>query len=282
MRMNRINLIRNILANNTVPKTIDEEFYKEIFWNNDSLREYGKEIIEHLLNKEDESLTNICLNENFRIKYLSIIYTIIKNSDENKKFYDNIFFFVVKISDKLISHFRYEINEKALELIYYGAFCIAIKYETGTPINFSVFENCLKDCLIKKNELILFEITINELLNYNYLFSYPEDFLQIYENIDKTQSIKELDLICKLLIKFELFTNRFSAKKTSLIALTAYHYGKLKIMGSLKWSYHIQLLTGYDKEQIIENIRELNYEIKYNYNIFIKLLTNKFNNNIFK
>jgi hypothetical protein len=64
--------------------------------------------------------------------------------------------------------------------------------------------------------------------------------------------------------------------------LTAYHYGKLKIMGSLKWSYHIQLLTGYDKEQIIENIRELNYEIKYNYNIFIKLLTNKFNNNIFK
>ena len=275
-------LSQNRLDNKIIKISFDDNFYKIIFWYNDSLGEYGKDIIENLFNTEDNYMTDIYLNDYLRIKYLSIVYNILKRTNiAKKKFYDNILFLCSKIADKLISIFRYEINEKALELIYYGALCIAYKFETRRIIKFSTFETCLKKCLIKKNELRIFEVKINELLNYNYLVSYPLDFLEIYENMDKTQSNKELDTVCKLLIKFALFTKRFSQKKTSLMTLTAYYFGKLLVTKNLKWSYHIQLLTGYDKAKIKENIKEFIYELKFNENIFIKLLTNKFDNSIF-
>ena len=268
--MNKKKNLKNKLDNNNIKITFDDNYYKNIFCNNNFLKEYGKEIIKNLFNTEDNHMTDIYLDEYLRIKYLSTVYNILTKANyKKKKFNDNILFIITKITDKLISQFRYDINEKALELIYYGALCIAYKLETGRIIKFSTFETCLKRCLINKNLLRTFEKTINNILNYNYLFSYPNDFLEIYKNMDKTQSIKELDNVCKLLIKFALFTKKFSEQKTSFMTLTAYYIGKLKITKSLNWSYDIQLLTGYDKKKIIENIREFTYELKINYNILI-------------
>ena len=143
-------------------------------------------------------------------------------------------------------------------------------------ISFSTFDKYRDGSLIEKDALREYEKTINELLNYNYLIAYPDDFLQIYENIENTQSNKTLDNLSKLMIKFALFTKRFIEKKTSLITLTAYYFAKLKLKKKFKWSYHIQLVTGYDQEIIKENIIELIYEIRVNEDIFKKLLNNDF------
>lgn len=280
--MNKKKILKNSLDNNTIKITFDDNYYKKIFWNNDFLKEYGKEIIENLFNTENNHMIVIYLDEYLRIKYLSTVYNILTKANyTKKKFNDNILFIITKISDKLISQFRYDINEKALELIYFGALCIAYKLETGRIIKFSTFETCLKHCLINKKLLKIFEKTINDILDYNYLFSYLSDFLEIYKNMDKAQSIKDLDNVCKLLIKFALFTKKFSEQKTSLMTLTAYYFGKLIITKNFNWSYHIQLLTGYDKKIIKENIKEFIYELKLNYDFFIKLLKNDFDNSIF-
>lgn len=269
------------LAYDIIEKKKDDDFYKMIFCNNETIGEYGKEIIIDLLNTEDKFMTKIILNEPFRIKYLSIIYNIlIRSKIEKKIFYDNIIFLSVKMSDKLIYLLRNEINEQILQLIYFGSLYISYKFETGKSIQSSTFE-CLKGCLINADEVKIFEITICKLLKYNFIVSYPEDILQIFENIEDTGKNKQLDCFCRLIIKFSMFTNRLAAKKTSLIVLSAYYFGKLKLIKQFKWSYQIQFITGYDKKQIVENIKEIIYEIKYNYNIFYNLLTNNFDNSIF-
>ena len=117
--MNKIKALKNILGNNTLKKTFNDDCFKILFPNNNLLGEYGQEIIEYLLNKEDEYLANIYLGEKLRIKFLSIIYNIIIRIDiENKNFDDNIFFLSVTITDRLISLLRFDINnEKDLELL---------------------------------------------------------------------------------------------------------------------------------------------------------------------
>ena len=281
MKKKRTKASWKILAYDIIEKKKDDDFYKMFFCNNETIGEYGKEIIIDLLNTEDKFMTKIILNEPFRIKYLSIIYNIlIRTKIEKKIFYDNIFFLSVKMSDKLIYLLRNEINEQILQLIYFGSLYISYKFETGKSIQSSTFE-CLKDCLINADEVKIFEITICKLLNYNFIVSYPEDILQIFENIEDTGKNKQLDCFCRLIIKFSMFTNRLAAKKTSLIVLSAYYFGKLKLIKQFKWSYQIQFITGYDKKQIVENIKEIIYEIKYNYNIFYNLLTNNFDNSIY-
>ena len=131
MKINGTKFSRNCLGN-TLKKTFDNDYFKEIFRHNESLADYGKEIIDNLFNMEEEYMTTIYLEENIRKEYLLNIYKIVTRTNFEKiKFYDNIFFLLIKISDKLIYMFRYEINEKSLELIYYISFCIAYKFETG-------------------------------------------------------------------------------------------------------------------------------------------------------
>ena len=211
MKINGTKFSRNCLGN-TLQKTFNNDYFKEIFRNNESLADYGKEIIDDLFNMEEEEeyRTTIYLEENIRKEYLLNIYNIVTRTNFEKiKFYDNIFFLLIKISDKIIYIFRYEINEKSLELIYYTSFCIAYKFETGKIISFSTFDKYRDGSLIEKDALRECEIKINELLNFNYLIAYPNDFLQIYENIENTESNKTLDNLSKLMIKFALFTKRF-------------------------------------------------------------------------
>jgi hypothetical protein len=128
-------------------------------------------------------------------------------------------------------------------------------------IDYSFYEKKIRESLISKNEIIEYEKKINQLLNYEYNIVFPTELLHIYQLVDKTAGNKKLGRYCTFLFIFIMFCKSFMSQKLSFVVLTIYYFSKITIEKKMEWSYDLQLISGYDKKTIMNNINKLKFEI---------------------
>jgi len=255
----------------------------QIFSSNPPLIPYSKKIIESILKENDVFINNVFfffqrnsyLLTNFKL--LKICFTNKKNPKVKCSSFFPICFLSTIISDKIISKKKGIIkNEKDLQLVYYSSLNIAAKFESQHYIPYPIFEKMPKS-LVKRDEVAEYERKINEFLNFEYHTVDPIDILNVYQFVDKTDSIEEITKQSKLLLLFAIFDKAFAQKKKELVVLVVYYFAKMRIQRQLIWSYDLQLITGLDKRTIINNIIQLAKEIKDNFKLFCLLKAKYYN-----
>ena len=242
--------------------------------------EYRKDIFLTLLREEKNNIPDYTLIKNIiapetRLKYILFLIQVcdkITNKEE-------IHYLSINIFDRvLIKYYQMNkiINEKILQLICFTALFIAYKYETCFYFLIDDLINHTEDSLVTKEQVLKFEYEINSLLDFEYLFVYPSDFLKHYELIDSISN-KKIYYFCLYLIDFIISDINLMSYKKSLITASCYYIAKANLINVNNWSNVFQFVTGYRKDEVKDLAIKIIKEMKDSKNsVIFKCLKKKY------
>ena len=255
-----------------------EIFFHKIFSKIPTLLPYKEETLIDILLKKDKFTEHGKIDYEREYYILNNMFIIMNHLIDNEcpSSFFPIVYLSTKVSDMLMYLCRKEkINERRYQLIYFSSATTAAKYETQCFIPYSFLED-IYESLVTAEEIKEVERNINRIFDFDLNIIYPTDVLCLYQLADKTNENKGLTQFCRFLLIFLLFSKSFIEKERNLVVLTVYYYAKIMIEKKMVWSLDLQFLSGIEKKTIIQNLKELNKEIKENNKIYNFLINHFF------